>query len=481
MKRIVIVGGGISGLAAANRVVEVARDRRETVAVTVMEGSSRLGGSIQSETRDAFLIERGADSFLSEKPEAVSLAQRLGLEDNLIQTNKEHRRTFIVRNGRLTPVPAGFHLLAPSLLWPFINSGILSFAGKARMALDLLLPRKDSTSADVSLAEFTRRRLGQEVLERIAQPMIGGIYLADPEKLSLRATMPRFLEFEHQHGSVIRGILKQGVHREARNEKTDGGARYSLFLSFDRGMQCLTDRLADKINASGFGSIQLNTRVTSLELIEASADEPAKWIVRNDRNETLDADALCLALPSFISAQLLQDVDKSLADQLREIPYTSSAVVNLAYRSEHIPHALAGFGFVVPFVEKRSLIACTFSSVKFSGRAPDGCVLLRAFLGGALQPELATFEDSRLLSFVRTDLRDLLGIEREPLFADVMRWPNSMPQYHVGHLDRVERIEECVGSLPALALAGNAYRGVGIPDCIGSGETAADQLLNTLK
>jgi oxygen-dependent protoporphyrinogen oxidase len=488
MKRIVIIGGGITGLSAAYRVLERDHDGGAQIEVTLLEASSGIGGIVQTRERDGFLLESGPDSFISEKPEAIRLAERLGLESHLIETNQSHRRSFVVQQGKLLPVPEGFHLLAPGRLWPFLQSDLFSWPGKARMAMELLLPRRningDAATADESLAQFVRRRLGREALERIAQPMVGGIYTADPETLSLRATMPRFLEMEREHGSVIRALRKQS---RSPTEKEDlsgtqavSGARYSLFLSFDRGMQLLTDKLADAIANSSSGSVRPNTRVESLELQHATPKEPASWKIRTNNNETLTADAVCLSLPSFVCARLLRNVDAPLASELENIAYASSSTINLAYQREDIPHPLDGFGFVVPFVEKRSLIACTFSSVKFAGRAPQDRVLLRAFAGGALQPEMFGLDDSELISRVRSDLRDLLGIERPPLFGEVSNWGRSMPQYTLGHLERVKRIRERAVSLPNLALAGNAYSGPGIPDCIRSGETGADKLIEML-
>jgi protoporphyrinogen/coproporphyrinogen III oxidase len=507
MKRIVIIGGGITGLAAAHGILERHLESGKQVDLTLLEAGPRIGGIVQTDERDGFLLERGPDSFLSEKPAILELARRLGLESRLIATNKKHRRSFIVRRGRLLPVPHGFQLLAPAQLWSFLGSGIFSWHGKARMAMDLLIPRRNANGdADESLAQFVRRRLGREALERMAQPMIGGIYTADPEKLSLRATMPRFLEMEREHGSLIRALRKESkslvvsegsegqgsspTEREGA-ESRPSGARYSLFLSFDRGMQVLTDKLEERIlnfksQIAEDGSwpqvsIRLNTTVKSLTLEnQAASDDPPKWNVRTNDHETLVADAVCLAVPAYVSAQLLKNVDAQIAAELDGIPYASSATINLAYKRDDIPHPLDGFGFVVPFIEKRSLIACTFSHVKFAGRAPEAHVLLRAFAGGALQPEMLGLSEGELISRVRADLRDLLGIERAPMFAEVSKWERSMPQYHVGHVEKVKRIRDRVAALPGIVLAGNAYSGPGIPDCIRSGEAAADQILDSL-
>ncbi|MGI9166828.1 MAG: protoporphyrinogen oxidase [Pyrinomonadaceae bacterium] len=474
MKTVVVIGGGIAGLAAAHRLIERRRDNPRGFDVMLLEATARLGGVIQTEHRDGFVLERGPDSFISEKPEATELVKRLGLTPHLIKTNQAHRRSFIVRNGKLCPVPEGFQLLAPSRLWPFVTSDIFSWRGKARMAMDLLLPRGNSNGhADESLAQFVRRRLGDEALERMAQPMIGGIYTADPEQLSLSATMPRFLEMERKDRSVILAMWKRARQQNKVETGSTSGARYSLFLSLDDGMQMLVERLAARLPAT---TIQLNSPVESLSYGQSSA----QWRVQVNRGASINADAICLAIPPYGAAQLLRESDMKLAEELQGIEYASTATVNLAYEVADTPHALEGFGFVVPFLEKRTIIACTFSSVKFNGRAPEGRVLLRAFVGGALQPEMFALDETEMINRVRTDLRELLGIKNPPLFAELTRWPNSMPQYHIGHLERVKRIKERLSSLPGLTLAGNAYAGPGIPDCIRSGETAADQLIKSL-
>ena len=462
INRIVVVGGGITGLATAHRLIELGQKN-----VTLIEASSRLGGTIQTEHRDGFLIERGPDSFISEKPYAITLAQRLGLESQLIQTNENHRRSFIVRNGRLRPVPEGFQLLAPSRLWPFLTSDIFSLKGKVRMAADLFLPRRIRHGInDESLASFVRRRLGEEALERMAQPMVGGIYTADPETLSLRATLPRFLDMEDQHRSLIIAMLRQ------KNAKQSGtsGARYSLFLSFDKGMQVLVDALA-QIKAD----IRLNTRVERLQLDDRT------WTITTNTGEQLEADAVCLAVPAYVAAPLLKDINEPLAATLKGFKYASTATINFAYERSAIEHPLDGFGFVVPLIENRSLIACTFSNVKFSGRAPHGHVLLRAFAGGALQPEIFELDEFEMVARVEADLRDLLRITAKPLFTEVTKWERSMPQYMVGHQIRLIEIEVFTGKTPGLALAGNSYQGAGIPDCIRSGQSAAESIISYLK
>ena len=472
MARVVIIGGGISGLAAAHRLTEL----NQSLHITLLEASSRLGGTIHTESREGFLLERGPDSFISEKPEAVALAKRLGLESRLIETNATHRRSFIVRNRRLRPVPEGFQLLAPSRIWPFLATDIFSLAGKARMAADLFLPRRAANgSADESLASFVRRRLGREALERMAQPMVGGIYTANPDTLSLRATLPRFLDMERDHRSVVLAMLRKARSQQATEKSGTSGARYGLFLSFDTGMEVLVQALETMLRASTSRcDIHAQTRAQSVSRNSAS------WTIKTESGQTLEADAVCLAVPAYIAANLLSTVHPSLSAQLDQIKYASTATINLAYRRAVIAHPLDGFGFVVPFIEKRSLIACTFSSVKFRGRAPGDHVLLRAFVGGALQPEMFALDETEMLERVENDLRELLGISDRPVFAEISKWKNSMPQYEVGHLDRVQSIEDELAQLPNLTLAGNAYRGAGIPDCIRSGEAAAETIVKSL-
>jgi oxygen-dependent protoporphyrinogen oxidase len=475
MKRIVIIGGGISGLAAAHRLTELARETEQPLKITLLDSSSSLGGIIKTDHRDGFLLERGPDSFISEKPEAIKLAQRLDIDARLIQTNEQFRRSFIVREGRLRKVPEGFQLLAPSRFWPFVTTDIFSLSGKLRMAADLFLPRANANgSNDESLASFVSRRLGKEALDRMAQPMVGGIYTADPRTLSLRATLPRFLEMEREHRSIILAMLRQRKTSESAASGVSG-PRYSLFLSFDDGMQVLTDELERNISHAGV-KIQLNSKVTGLD--RATPDRQTDWTITTSDNSQIQADGVCLAIPAYSAATMLEKIDNRLGQQLRSIEYTSTATINFGYRRRDVQHPLDGFGFVVPLIEKRSLIACTFSSVKFSGRSPEEHVLLRAFVGGALQPEIFELDETKMIERVKSDLEQLLVIHGEPLFTETAKWSRSMPQYYVGHLERISAIETQVSSLRSVTLAGNSYRGAGIPDCIRSGETAAEKLFD---
>jgi protoporphyrinogen/coproporphyrinogen III oxidase len=459
---IVIVGGGIAGLAAAHRFVELGREHGRPPRLTLLEAGPRLGGSIATERTDGFVIEAGPDSFISEKPWALQLCERIGFTPRLVRTRDTDRRTFIVHNGALHALPDGFLLLAPTQFWPLLTTRLFSWPGKLRMGLDLVLPRGPQRS-DESLASFVTRRMGREALERVAQPLVGGIYTADPADLSLAATMPRFLEMERKSRSIIWSMWSQ-MRRAPAGARGTSGARWSLFVSADDGMQSLIDALAQRLPE---GAVRLGSAVRGLH-------REGRWQVVTSDGGTLAADAVVLATPAHQSVRFLADLDTRLADELRGIPYASSATVSLAYRSDQLPRPLAGFGFVVPLVEARSLVACTYSSVKYPGRAPNGHVLLRAFVGGAMQQQLFEQDDATMAASVRRELRELLGITSEPLLTRLHRHTQAMPQYRVGHLDRMRRIDTALDQHPGLALAGNAYRGVGIPDCIHSGEMAAE-------
>jgi len=463
--RLVVVGGGITGLAAAHRAVEISRERGIPLDLTVFDAADRLGGTIQTERRDGFLVECGPDSFLSEKPWALALCARLGLEERLVRTDDRFRRTFVVWGGRLHPLPEGFQLLAPTRLQPFVGSRLFSWPGKLRMALDLILPR--GGDPDESLGGFVRRRLGREALERVAQPLVAGIYTADPADLSLAATMPRFAELERRERSVILGLWRAARRAPADSAGTSG-ARWSLFLTLADGMEEMVRALAARLPA---GAVRLKERVTD---VSRAGD---RWRVATRDGAALDADAIVLASEAHQSARMIRYLDPSLALLLEGIVYASSATVTLAYRREAVRHPLDGFGFVVPHAEGRPVIACTFSSVKYPGRAPEGHALLRVFVGGALREAIVDEDDEALTAIARQELGELLGATETPVWTRVARYRKAMPQYHVGHLARVEAIELGLARHRGLALAGGAYRGVGIADCVRSGEMAAAQVL----
>jgi len=465
MKHIVIIGGGIAGLAAAHRIVELSQAKSLDVKATLLEASPRLGGSIATERVGDFLVEAGPDSFITEKPWALKLCERIGLAPRLVSTQSAHQKIFIVHDGKLVALPEGFFLLAPTRLWPFIQTPLFSWLGKLRMASELFLPRGESNS-DESLGAFVRRRFGNEALDRVAQPLVGGIYASDPDKLSLAATMPRFKEMERSSRSVIYAMWSAQRQR-AKKAETGSGARWSLFVTLAGGMQELVDNLAQRLPQ---GTVLLNAAATELK---RNADDT--WRVAVGHEQIIKADAVILAAPAFYAGALLRQIASNAAEELTGISYASTATVSLAYRREDFPQPPSSFGFVVPAIEKRKIMACTFSSLKYPGRAPQDKILLRAFVGGSLQPELFGASDGEMETSVRGELAGLLGVTAAPIFSRIWRHPDSMPQYHVGHEARVNRIEASLQLFPTLALAGSAYHGVGISDCVRTGEESAEK------
>jgi oxygen-dependent protoporphyrinogen oxidase len=470
IRRVVVIGAGIAGLAAAHRLLELKTQRSLDLHITLLEASSRLGGAIATERIGECMVEAGPDSFITEKPWALKLCERIGLASDLISTQSAYQKIYVVHDGKLKPLPEGFFLLAPTRFWSFVRSPIFSWAGKLRIAGELLTPRRKSM-ADESLASFVRRRFGDEALNRVAQPLVGGIYAADPEKLSLGATMPRFLEMERRYRSVIYAVWSAQRKRAHRSD-TGSGARWSLFVSLTGGMQQLVDTLAKRLPA---GCVRLRSRVRSLDL-----EDQRVWRITTAEKETLGADGVILAVPAFCAAEITAAFEPTAARQLAAIPYASTATVSLAYHLEDFPQPLDSFGFVVPAIERRKVMACTFNSLKYPGRAPPGKVLLRAFVGGTLQQELFGEADSIMAKNVRRELASLLGVNAEPLFSRVWRHPQSMPQYLVGHEERIRRIVTALERFPTLGLAGSAYRGVGIADCVHTGEEAAEAVIDAL-
>lgn len=464
--RVAVIGGGISGLAAAHRLRELAPE----VQVTLFEGSDRLGGVLGTERRDGFLIERSADMFTTREPWALRLCERLGIADQLITTNSQQRRAFVVSQGWLVDVPEGFTLMSPAKPSAILSTPLLTWRGKLRLASEYFVRRRRDLS-DESLASFATRRFGREAFERLIQPLIGGIYTADPTRLSLAATLPQFLEMEREHGSVIRATRKQ--QKAAGAQEKTSGARYGMFVAPREGMQTLVDALAGRLPPE---SVRLDATVQRL-----SAQLDGSWLVHSSSGVPETFDAVILATKAPVAGRLLMATSPTLATDLQHLPYAGAAVVVLGVCREQISHPLNGFGFVVPAVENRRILAGSFSSVKFAGRAPEGYVLLRVFVGGALQPELLRLDDDAIQQLVREELRELIGFTGEPLFSQVQRWTGAMPQYHVGHLQLIDTIERHASALPNFALAGNAYRGVGIPFCIRSGELAAESIVARLR
>jgi oxygen-dependent protoporphyrinogen oxidase len=470
--RVIVIGGGLSGLAVAHRIHEGSSVLRRPVDLTLLEAKSRVGGVIATERFEGFTLEGGPDSFITNKPWGLNLCDRLGLRDRLIETDPCRRRSFVVRKGRLLPVPEGFVLMKPQRLGPLMTTPILSWRGKLRMLMDLFLPRRDD-EVEESVAGFVRRRFGREALDRLIQPLVAGIYTADPNNLSLKATLPEFLAQERKHRSLILAGLHDARERGPKIARQSSGARYGMFVALDEGMGGLPAALAAALPS---GSIRLNTAVRRI-----ARNEPVSpWLVELLDGPPLEADAVVLTTEAHAAARLIDAQDPALALQLRAIPYASSVIVNVAYRRDQIQHPLDGFGAVVPAIEGRPILAVSFLSIKFPNRAPAGSVLLRVFIGGATQPELFELDDEAIGEIVRRELGELIGATGEPLFQRIGRHPRSMPQYTLGHLDRIEAIRRKLARHPRLYLTGIAYDGVGIPDCIHAAETTADTVLASL-
>ncbi len=479
-RRIAIIGGGISGLAAAHRLAELLPQAE----LELFEAAERLGGVLHTVERNGFLIEQSADNFLVKPPAGVDLCRQLGLADDLLTTDESRRRAFVVREGQLVPIPEGFYLMSPRKLWPLLTSPALSLAGKLRLLIEPFIPRAKSSPSgrgqgegDESVASFARRRLGREVFERLVQPLVAGIYTADPERLSMAATMPQFLDYERTTGSLLRATLRFPLPPGEGRGEGASGARYGLFVAPQHGMMSLINALTNRLSRT---KVHLNTLVSEIRFVDDHWQveyHPASEVPHSPLPTPHSTfDAVILALPAHAAARLLERCDADLAADLAAIDYAGCAVVSLGFARSQIGHELDGFGFVVPQSEGRRIIAGSFASLKFPSRAPMDHILIRAFIGGAVQPELLDLPDRELTRIAREELAELLQISGEPLLADVARWPRSMPQYHVGHLIRVNRIERLAERHSYFALAGNAYRGVGIPQCIASGQSAAERI-----
>lgn len=504
LPKVAVIGGGLAGLSAAHRLAELSRERNQPVEITLLEAGPRLGGLVGTERIGDYLVDLGADSFLTNKPAAVNLCRRLGIESRLVATDARYRGAMVLREGRPVPVPDGFQLLSPTAVWPVLTTPIFSIWGKLRLLSEWFIPRRPmidsgdssvrtssdgnqplskTSLVDESVAGFVRRRLGREALERLIQPLVGGIYTADPERLSLAATMPRFLEMERDHGSLIRAAFATKTRSagnmfygrtESGEMRSDlsSGARYGLFAGLKGGMEDLVGALREKIQSSC--QVRLQTEVTSV----MPASSGYRITLADDRQECFSA--VIFASTGSRTAELLKTVDANLSREIGGIEYSSCAIVVSGHRLADVKDPLRAFGLVIPHTERRRILAVSFSSRKFPDRAPEGHVLLRTFLGGAMQPEIYSLGDQQMLNIVRSELADILGVGGEPDFMRVCRYSNSMPQYVVGHLERVARIESLAKQHPGIALTGIAFRGVGVPDVIASGERAASDVMATV-
>jgi oxygen-dependent protoporphyrinogen oxidase len=465
---VVIAGGGITGLASAYYLQQRAESSGTSLRCTLLEKSTNIGGMIVSQKVGGFLIDGGPDCFLTRKPWGVSLCRDLGLGDDLVGTNDELGKVYVLNEGQLQPMPDGLMLVVPTKFLPFVTSPLISLPGKLRMGMEPFIPPR-SKDGDETLASFMRRRLGEEALEKLAEPLLSGIYVSDPKRLSLKSSFPRLLDLERKYGSLTRGMIAARRKAVVRRKKY-GGNSLSMFVTLREGMQQLVETLEQHLDSCSVRTNQVVTSVVSLK------GRGSPYLVQTKDGRSLRADAVVLTTPAKVSSRLLADLDHQLSQQLKEIRFVSSAVVILGYKPQNGIPDLDGFGFLVPEVEKRHINACTWTSTKFDHRSPQGHKLIRCFLGGPGKEAVVDWDDQALIHTVCRELAEIMDLHGEPEMARIFRWRNAHPQYDLGHMNRVEKIRQRTGLHHGLALAGSSYDGVGVPDCIRQAQKAVERL-----
>ena len=463
-KKIVIIGGGISGLATAYSLEERAKREGKSVSITLLEKKNQIGGNILTERVGDFLIEGGPDCFLSEKPWAIQLCEKLGIADRLLCTNDEYRKTYIYWKGRLRELPEGIMLMIPTRFFPLLKSDLFSLAGKLRMGMELFIPKRKS-GGDESLSEFVRRRLGQEIVERVAEPLVAGVHAENPDAMSIKSRFPRFVQMEEEYGSLIKGMLAK---RKIMLNSESGKPKWTMFMTLKNGL--------DELPLTIVKALKMTTIITNKEVSEINKVSGYKIYLKN--RDTIDADVVIFATPSYETGRLLRGLNSSISDQLDTIPYVSTATISLAYKKDSILHPMNGFGFLVPRVENRRIMGASWVSRKFSYRTPDDSILIRCFIGGSRNEELVSLDDKDMLKMIKEELKDVMGISAEPILTRIYRWEKAMPQYIIGHDERVSRIEESILKYPDMFVTGSAYRGGGISECIKNAQLTAESVLN---
>ena len=484
-KKVAIIGGGIAGLATAYSLEEKADRKEKPISITILERDNRIGGNILTAREDGFLIEGGPDCFLSEKPWAIKLCEKLGIGNSLLCTNDEYRRTFVLWKGRLCELPEGVILMIPTRLFPFVRSNLLSFKGKVRAAMDLFIPKRRS-EGDESLSEFVRRRLGQDILDKIAEPLVAGIHAGNPDTMSVKSTFPKFIKLEEEYGSLIKGMIirRKMMHNPYLRQGVSGRdlPQYTMFMTLKGGLDELPQRIVKGMKGT---TILKNKEVLSIEKytpVIPSYDKGGNKLYKIylKDGEIFDSHAVVFATPSYETAKILNRLNSPLSEMLNKIPYISTATVSLAYRKDSISHTMNGFGFVVPRLEKRKIMAATWVSRKFSCRSPDDSFLIKCFVGGYYNEGLVSLGDRDMVSMVREELRDIMGISADPVLTRIYRWEKAMPQYIVGHDEMLSILDTRLSGLPGIFITGSAYRGVGIPDCIHDADSTAEKVLHFL-
>lgn len=460
MKKVAIVGGGISAFACAVALKERGID------FTLFEKEARPGGKLMTERFGDLVVEAGPDSFLPEKYWTVELIDKVGLKASLLPSNDQFKGTYIYSKGRLHPLPEGVMLMVPTMFKPLLRSSLISLPGKIRMGLEVVVPRRRD-NADESLAQFVTRRLGKECLEKIAEPLVAGIHTSNPDNMSVLATFPRFIEMERTRGSLICGMLKA---MKRVNTRESGGKKMTYFMSLKDGMQELIEACMLFV---GSEKVKASSRIRKI------LKRPPGYALVLDKGEVL-FDEVVLSTPSFISREIVADLDPALSDLLALIEWSSTATVSLGFAGNEIG-SLPGFGFIVPRTEGRRINATTWSSVKWSHRAPRDTVLIRSFVGGGHHEELVDLQEDELIQIVLDELKQIAGIGARPGFSKVYKWRKSMPKYTVGHLDRLAQIDRRLDLHPSLQLIGCSYRGIGIGDCVKSGFDAAARIAGRAK
>jgi len=461
MKRIAIIGGGISGLSAAYQ-LEKERAAGTNLQYTLFDNGQRLGGCLLSDRVEGCLVEAGPDSFLTEKPWAASLCKELGIGDQLIGSNDAERKTYIVVNGRLIAMPDGLMFMVPTEIVPTALSPLFSWGTKIRMMRELLHPPRPM-HGDETVAQLVERHFGSEVVDRLADPLLSGVYGGDAAKLSARAVLPRFVNMEEKYGSLSRAML--AARKKMADSKPTKPA--PLFTSLREGMQQLVDALSERLNPE---AVRLRQHIRRIYT------DGAGWRLSMEMGEDEQFDGVILAVAANVAGELLDGVDSGLSANLLGITYSSSVTVALGYYRDQLASLPPGFGFLVPRSEGKRTLACTFVHNKFPHRAPDNKGILRCFLGGARDEAVLNFSDEKLLDTVLRELGPILKLQQRPIFSRIYRWRGAMAQYEPGHLARVAEIEKRIAEIAGLELAGNAYHGIGIPDCIRSGTEAASRI-----
>ncbi|MBA2487550.1 MAG: protoporphyrinogen oxidase [Nitrospira sp.] len=475
-KSVVIIGGGISGLSTAFALLEQAAAVDVPVTCTILDAVPVWGGKIVTHRVGRLVMEAGPDSFLSQKPWAMELCRRLGMADQLIDTNPVEKKASVLWGGQLHELPEGLVTFTPTQLGSFFRGGLLSWVDLARMGCDVVIPPRRSTD-DESLAAFFRRRFGRHACDRVMEPLMAGIYAGDAEQMSLRATFPRFYELEQAHGSIIRGMM---AARRARGRQ-DSSRRppHTMFVTLRNGLGDLVTALTSHIQKAG-GILKPGVQVEALRVRSHQAGRWMYDVICTD-GSALSAEALVLATPAYVSAELVRPLTPQAAGLMDMIPYASTATVSLVYPADAVGNRVQGFGFLVPRIEGRDLIAATWTSRKWPHRAPSEEVSVRCYLGGVGREKILQRDDEALAHCVREELASIVGLQATPHYVEVNRWHRAMPQYTIGHLDRLARLEAALSRFGGLAITGAGYRGVGIPDCIRDGTEAATRTLRYLQ